>query len=55
MPEHLKPATPAAGCTTMPIRRFLDLSTAHLQQAERVFLRSPHYLLKTAHQGIETT
>ncbi len=38
MPEHLMPATPAAGCTTMPIRRFLDLSTAHLQPADRLFL-----------------
>ena len=38
MPEHLTPATPAAGCTAMPIRRFLDLSTAHLQPADRLFL-----------------
>ena len=38
MPEHLTPATLAAGCPAMPIRRFLDLSTAHLQPADRLFL-----------------
>ncbi len=38
MPENLTPPTPAAGCPAMPIRRFLDLSTAHLQPADRLFL-----------------
>lgn len=38
MPEHLTPAISAAGRATVPIRRFLDLSTAHLQPADRLFL-----------------
>ena len=38
MPEHLTPATLTVSCPAMPIRRFLDLSTAHLQPADRLFL-----------------
>ncbi len=41
MPEHLTPVTQTICCTAMPIRRFLDLSTAHLQQADRLFLEFP--------------
>lgn len=40
MSEHLTPATQTVGYTTMPIRRFLGLSTTHLSKEDRLFLES---------------
>ncbi len=39
MPEYLTPVTQTVSCATMPIRSFLDLSTAHLSQEDRLFLK----------------